>query len=317
VVGEELTFRPGGRGDLAQTFALSERAVHDVAARHGALDSAAPPTDADIRRRWRRQRPLIEFIAAQPGGTYCICEGGDGPVGYARVVRFGDVEELTELMIDPEHQGRGIGRALLERAWPGDPSPDLGRLVVATGAPADLSLYTTFGVMPVAGHWHMRHRAEEYLERRSRETDVTEPAVHVLKADRATAEWQRLEPEAIGHERPAVHDFFGRERTCLATVDDASGQASALCWVSGDGEIGPAVGRRPADLVPVVLAALDRVAMTQEPTYLGVFASSIAWWLLRRLRGLGFRVHWPGWVMSSEPMPGLDRYLPTRPPNLL
>jgi GNAT superfamily N-acetyltransferase len=316
VVGEELTFREGARGDLEHTFALSERAVHDVAARHGALDSAAPPSDADIRRRWRRQRPLIEFMAAQPGGSYHICESGEGPVGYARVVRFGDVEELTELMIEPEHQGRGIGRALLERAWPGDPSPDLGRLVVATGAPADLSLYTNFGVMPVAGHWHLRHRTEDYLERRSKEIDATEPAVHVLKADRAVAAWQRLEPQAIGHERPAVHDFFGRERTCLAAVDD-SGRAVALCWVSSDGEIGPAVGERPQDLVPVVLAALDRVAMTQEPIHLGVFASSIAWWLLRRLRKLGFRVHWPGWVMSSEPIPGLDRYLPTRPPNLL
>ncbi len=313
---DELTFRAGERSDLAATFALSERAVHDVAARHGVLDPT-PPTDADIRRRWQRQRSLVEFMAAQPDGSYHICEGGEGPVGYARIVRFGDVEELTELMIDPEHQGRGIGRALLERVWPGDPSPDLGRVVVATGAPADLSLYTNFGVMPVAGHWHLRQRTEDYLERRSKEIDASEPAVHVLKADRAVTEWQRLEPEALGHERPALHEFFGRERTCLAHVDNSTARADGLCWVSSDGEIGPAVGERPQDVVPVVLAALDRVAKTQEPSHLGVFASTIAWWLLSRLRGLGFRVHWPGWVMSSEPMPGLDRYMPTRPPNLL
>ena len=314
---DELNFRAGERADLADTFALSERAVFEVAARHGALDSAAPPTDADIRRRWQRQRPLIEFLAAQPGGSYHLCLDGDRPVGYARVVRFGNIEELTELMVDPEHQGRGVGRALLGRVWPGDPSPDLGRVVVATGAPADLSLYTNFGVMPAAGHWHLRQRTDDYLERRSKEIDAAEPAVHVLEADRAVAEWQRLEPEALGHERPAVHEFFGRERTCLACMDESTGRASGLCWVSTDGEIGPAVGREPEDVVPVVLAALDRVAKTQEPPQLGVFASTIAWWLLRRLRGLGFRVHWPGWVMSSEPIPGLDRYLPTRPPNLL
>ena len=35
--------------------------------------------------------------------------------------------------------------------------------------------------------------------------------------------------------------------------------------MSGQGEIGPAVGQNPEDLVPVVLAALDRVAKMQEP----------------------------------------------------
>ena len=34
-------------------------------------------------------------------------------------------------------------------------------------------------------------------------------------------------------------------------------------------------------------------------------------------RGLGFRVYWPSWVMCSVPLPGLDRYVPTRPPTLL
>jgi hypothetical protein len=48
-----------------------------------------------------------------------------------------------------------------------------------------------------------------------------------------------------------------------------------------------------------------------------VFATTISWWLLRRLRTLGFTVFWPGWVMCSEPLPGLDRYTPTRPPHLL
>lgn len=38
---------------------------------------------------------------------------------------------------------------------------------------------------------------------------------------------------------------------------------------------------------------------------------------LRRLRGLGFKLTWPSWVLCSVPLPGLDRYVPTRPPILL
>jgi hypothetical protein len=155
------------------------------------------------------------------------------------------------------------------------------------------------------------------MERRSLELDSTEPGVHALTPERAVSEWKRLEPSAIGHERPRLHDFFGRTRTCLATVDGARGEAVALCWVSSTGEIGPAVGEEAEHLVPVVLAALDRVAKQQEPETFGVFCTTDSWWLLDRLRRLGFRIHWPSWVMCSVPLPGLDRYLPTRPARLL
>ena len=213
-------------------------------------------------------------------------------MAYARVVQFGEMEELTELMVDPNHQGQGIGRALLEQCWPGDPTPELGRVVVATGEPTDLGLYMEFGVMPVAGHWHIRQRTDRYLERRSQEIERVETAVHVLKPDRAVDEWLRLEPPVVAHERRPLHEFLCRDRTCLATIDPDSHEATSLCWVSGEGEIGPAVGATPADIVPVVLAALDRVAATVEPEYLSLFSTTIAWWLLKRLRGLGFEIWW-------------------------
>jgi GNAT superfamily N-acetyltransferase len=311
-----VEFREGTPRDLPATFALSERAIHDVAVRQNVLPASSGPSESAIRSHWLQHRGMIEFLAARPHGRYWIAQKGAEIVGYARVVRFGAIEELTELMVEPEHQRQGIGRGLLDRCWPGDPTPDLGRLVVAAGAPIDLTLYPDFGVMPVTGHWHLRVSTARYLERRAQEVDAPDTAVHVLAPPRAVAEWQRLEPAAIDHERPELHEFFARDRSCLATVAP-DGRATAVCWVSGQGEIGPAVGATPEDLVPLVLGALDRVAKTQEPDELSLFCTTIAWWLLRRLRGLGFRVYWPSWVMCSVPLPGLDRYVPTRPPHLL
>ena len=314
----DTAFRDGSAADLAKTFELSELTMHESAVRQGVVPAEPRLTGAHIRSDWLRQRSLIEFIAAQPGGRYVICEGADGePIGYARVVRFGAMEEVTELMVAPEHQGRGIGRALLERCWPGDPTPDLGRIVVASGAPGDLTLYTKFGVMPVAGHWHMRARTEDYVKLRTQEVDMPDPEVHVLQPENAVAEWCRLEPGAIGHERPALHEFFARDRTCLAYPGQDGEGPAALCWVSSENEIGPSIGAAAGDLMPVVLAALDRVAKAQEPETLSVYVTSLSWWLIRRLRVLGFQVFWPGWVMCSVPLPGLDRYAPTRPPHVL
>ena len=311
----DFTFREGARADLRAAFTVSELALHDTAVRSG-VPVGAPPPEARIEADWQQRRELLELTAAQPGSGFWLCEHRDEVVGVGRVARFGEMDELTELVVLPEHHGKGIGRELLERLWPGNPTPDLGRVVVAAGAAADLTLYSDFGVMPVAGHWHMRARAEDFLECRSREIDTAEPAVVVLESDKAVGEWKRLEPQAIGHRRPRLHEFFGRSRTCLATVGE-DGQATALCWIGANGAIGPAVGSTSQDLVPVVLQALDRVAKTREPDTLSVFCTTDSWWLLRRLRSLGFRVWWPSWVMCSVPLPGLDRYMPTRPAHLL
>lgn len=312
----DLSFRDGAAADLRGTFAMSERTAYEAAARQGILPPGREPSDEQIRADWRRQRSLIEFLAARPEGRYEICEQDGEAVGYARVVRFGGVDELTELMVRPDQQEHGIGRALVERCWPGEPAPGTARLVIAAGAPSDLSLYSGFGVAPVAGHWHMRLARERYLEARAGERDPGTEQAHVLEPDHAVVEWNRLEPPAIGHERPDLHAFLARERFCLACLDDL-GIARGLCWVSTDGDVGPAVGELPGALEPVVLAALDRVARIQEPDHLSVFVTTASWRLLSRLRGLGFRVWWPSWIMCSTPLPNLARYVPTRPPHVL
>ena len=312
-----VTFRPGRAGDLRAVFELGELAWDASRRSRGLLGVEEGRSREELEADWQRWRSFFEFVAAQPDGAFWIAEDGDEVVGYTRMAHFGAMDELTELWVKPSHAGRGIGHALLEKVWPESPTPERGRVVVTLGTPVDLSLYTEFGVMPVSGHWHLRHRVDQYLERRAHEVDAAEPSVHGLTANRAVEEWKRLEPAAIGHERPLLHEFLGRTRTSLALLDQDSGQARALCWVSSDGDIGPAVAESPEDLVPVVLAALDNVAKAQGPESFGVFCTTDSWWLLDRLRRLGFRVRWPAWVMSSVPLPGLDRYVPTAPPRLL
>ena len=311
---EGVEFRSGRAADLRPAFELSRRALDSLARSLGV--QAGPPTDADsLARQWERRRPLVEFVSAQEG-HFELAERDGRLVGFARSCTFGDMEELTELHVAPEHADRGIGSALLSRVWPGDPTPKLGRVAVAPGVSRVLNAVTAHGMMPAAGHWHMRARTSDYLEARSLVTDAAEPAVVVLEPDRARDEWQALEPAAIGHARPQLHEFFARTRTCLASVDD-TGRPSALCWAGMDDSVGPAVGVTSQDLVPVVLQALDRVAKNMEPETMSVYCATHSWWLLRRLRSLGFEIVWPIWVMSSVPLPGLDRYLPTRPAHVL
>lgn len=311
---EGVEFRDGRAADLRPAFVLSRLALQGMAESLGV--DVGPATDAEsLARQWEHRRPLVEFVSAQEG-RFVLAERDGELVGFARTCVFGQMEELSELHVAPAHTRQGIGPALLDEIWPGAPTREMGRVAVAPGVSRVLNAVTAHGMMPAAGHWHMRSRTADYLEARSRVTDAAEPPVVVLEADRAREEWQALEPDAIGHARPGLHEFFARTRTCLASVDDA-GRPSALCWAGMDDAVGPAVGVTSQDLVPVVLQALDRVAKTQEPDTLSVYCATHSWWLLRRLRSLGFEIVWPIWVMSSVPLPGLDRYLPTRPAHVL
>jgi hypothetical protein len=231
------------------------------------------------------------------------------------VVQFGDVEELTELMVEREYRGRGLGHELLSRCWPPDGARTAQRVVVAVGAPTDLTLYSAFGMRPVTGHWHLRASARAFLTACAQEPQRDEGRVVALAGDRARREWRRLEPAALGLDRPAVHEFFASARTCLALLDRE--EITAVCWVDRDGNVGPAVGASPEATADVVVEALQRAARSTATDWIGVFCTTANRVLHQRLRTLGFWVHWPSWVMSSAALPVLDRYVPTRPPYIL
>ena len=58
---------------------------------------------------WERSRAFFEFLAAQPNGSFWIGEDGDEIVAYTRMARFGAMDELTELWVEPSHAGQGMG----------------------------------------------------------------------------------------------------------------------------------------------------------------------------------------------------------------
>ena len=133
-----LSFRQGHASDLRATFELGEAALDASRKERGLLAPDHRRAEDDLDTRWERERGLLEFIVAQADGAFVICEEDEQLVGYTRVARFGEMDELTELWVAPSHAGLGVGRALLERCWPESPTPELGRVVLGIGRPADL-----------------------------------------------------------------------------------------------------------------------------------------------------------------------------------
>ena len=100
-------------------------------------------------------------------------------------------------------------------------------------------------------------------------SDATSGAIQVYRRDAALA----------GNEFPLTVNGTATP-LALMTVSPFSGVArGANVTLRGLG-----FGTTPAEVIPVVLAALDRVAKTQEPPMLSIYASTTSWHLLHRLR---------------------------------
>ena len=159
--GERAHLPRGPRERPARpSFELGEAALD--ASRARARPAARGRSAHDGRScatRWAHERPLLEFIAAQPGGCFLRLRGRR---------RAGRLRARRPLRRDGR-AGRAVGRARARRprasaggcssaAGPSRPRPSSGGSWWRSARPADLTLYTEFGVMPVSGHWHMRHR---------------------------------------------------------------------------------------------------------------------------------------------------------------
>ena len=115
-------------------FELGEVAWDESRRARGLIDEVATP--AQLAEAGRRERPLIEFMAAQPGGCFLVCEEATSSSATCVVARFATMDELAELWVAPEHRGPGRepgpARALLAgvahaRAWAGSWWPSARR----------------------------------------------------------------------------------------------------------------------------------------------------------------------------------------------
>jgi GNAT superfamily N-acetyltransferase len=139
-----LTFRRAGPDDSRALFTIFVRAVHELGLRLGVETfsggGAAPPVPDDL---WPEREPLFAHLARTAAHAW-IAEEDGVPMGYARsIVRDGTLE-LTEFFVLPERQSGGIGRELLERAFPA--SGARHRSIIATPDLRALARYLRSGL---------------------------------------------------------------------------------------------------------------------------------------------------------------------------
>jgi GNAT superfamily N-acetyltransferase len=230
-----MEIRPTTDADVPALDVVFRAAIGDVFRRHG-FEPPNPPPEAFAAQ----QRHLLRHDAER-----CfVAEVGGRVVAFVAALERGDAWFLSSLFVRPGHQGRGLGRALLERAWGGESR----RRMTLTDSiqPISNGLYARHGLVPTTPLLALVGTPR--VEAR----DVLEPAAPTTEALAA------LDLAAYGFDRSVDHAYWsgvGRGTLWLR-----GGEAAAYSYVVDGAWIGPvggADGRAAADALRAELARAE------------------------------------------------------------
>ena len=208
------TFRPATNEDLAACAAIWRTSINDYTNR---LNLPEIPDDlAAVLRLYGHLR------STDPDG-FVVAEQVDG-TGDARIVAFvsslrrGPLWFLSMLFVLPEMQGKGLGRALLERVMPPAGSASLATCTDSV-QPISNALYASLGMvprMPLLRLVGLPERRGELAPlpagiRAVPFEEIRDGAADGLRASALDDELDALDREVVGFAHRQDHDMVRRE----------------------------------------------------------------------------------------------------------
>jgi len=292
-----VRFRRGTPADSRRAFDLSIAAVSELMARQN-----QPTTDGDAF--WKVLQPYISHLAEHAAEWWLAEDPSDGSlVGHARSVERGGLFELSELFVRPGFQTKGLGKQLIERAFPNGRG-DV-RVIIATNDVRALARYyaagtvARFSMATLSGAPKPAPRCE--LEVVSAQLDDV-------------AVFAELEKAVVGYPRDADYPWLFRQREAL--LYRRHGRAVGFAFFSKTG-LGPIAALEPADQRSI-LVDLENRAHASAIDEMSLSVPTVNDIAMNHLFGRGFKIDGAlQFFMSSRPFGNFDRFIAFAPPIVL
>ena len=302
----ESRFRRRLAKEMPDVFRVFRRSLFDYLRRTGQVDHTVDLTSVTaIEESWARHATWMEHLAATAAEDW-VAEDPDGRIiGWAQSIERDGMLELTMFFVDPQAQSRGVGRGLLERAFP------LGRghtrTISATLDPRAIALYLQFGVsylttsIDVVGQPRACDVATDLLIERVEPGGRADAVTSIADIERAL----------LGHARPEDTRFLLGERP--AWLARRGGRVVGMAFGMGGDCTGPMGALDPADL-PALMGTVENDAVERDVKELGFTIPMVNATALGHVLGRGFHVDtFYTFILSSSHQMRLDRYIETQP----
>ena len=238
------------------------------------------------------------LLASCPEGFWVAEDGPGGSIiGIASAVRRPPLWILNNFYVHPDFHGRGIGKALLQKAF--DCRDGCNRsLVHASSHPSAQALYLQFGMRPQPYSILFKAPPAAGPGSPSRLDAGPHPLDAILPV------LQDLDLNTLGYARPADHRLWA-ENGAYFLVRDGS-RTVGYFRTSPDGYLGPLVAADERWIEPILDWAIycqHKITGSRHELFVpGANQAAIGWLLAR-----GYRFHELNLMMCSHPMPGLAR----------
>jgi len=298
----DTVVRRGTLADAEAVYRVFVESTADLEKRFGTPDEKNIWIDAEwVAKYWIERRSLFDHMT-RTADEYWVAERGGEIVGFARAATHDGVRELLEFFVVPGHQAQGIGKQLLQRAFPAGGVRH--RIIMATTEIHALSRYLKAGVYPRFPIYYFFRKPEAVAV----ETDLE--FVRATASPETLATLRAIDREILEFERDVDHEFLLSDRQ--ADLYYRNGQVVGYGY-TGKGT-GPIALLHQADF-PAVLARAESEAAAAGEDEFGMYLPMINRHAVDYMLGRGFQID-PFTVlfMSDSPFGKFEHYIITSPP---
>jgi GNAT superfamily N-acetyltransferase len=299
-----VSVRRGSIADSYAVFEVFEESLADLIRRLGSMEPTSIADPEALARMWQERQSLYEHLA-ESADQFWLAERGGQVIGFARSIVRDDLRMLTEFFVVPSAQSSGLGRALLDRAFP--TSGSSRRMIIASLDMRAQALYLRAGVyprFPVYYFWRAPKQREVATDL------VFEPLV---RSHATMSTLGDLDIALLGHRRDADHTWLLAERQGYIYLRE--GRPVGYGYVGKRN--GPFALLDTNDL-PAALAQAESTAAASERDHFGLEVPMINRAAVDYLLSCGYRVEsFMAMFMSDAPFGRFDHYIITSPPFIL
>ncbi len=301
-----IAYRPGTLEDMRPVFDMFRESMTDLLIRNGwAVEETWWQTPEAVDRTWSTWQDLLAFLTTH-AEQFWVAENDGQIIGFARTVLEDSVRELTEFFVRPGTQSAGVGRGLLERAFPVEGANI--RCIMATTDNRAQALYLKNGVYPRFAIQTL-YRQPEAIKL---ETDlVFKP---ITNTPEIISSLKTIDSDVLGFERSRFHQFLANYRKGFLFYRNEQPVGYGYFGISA---IGPIALLNESDY-PAILAYAENEAFKIGWERFGVElplinSSAVDYLLDRGFKMENFRMLF----MSDKPFGNFEKYIIASPAFLL
>lgn len=294
-------YRLARPGDLDEVATVFSTAIDDLDKRHGFFVQPTPRSPPN---------PQYAFWLKKDPNSFWVAEEDGRIVGYTFSFLRGSLWFLADLFIMPAHQGKGVGRGLIERtlgSWKGHRITNRALITPAFNR-SSASLYMRFGMFPRQVLYFasaLRENIVQRLESRDAKSLVPEESASI---EGVASELERIDKRALGFPLGWHHEFFFGVQQARCFIFRSNNRSKGYAYLRRNGRIGPLVVTSMSSFGPALKASLTLAAEGDSKDVTIFFAGSNEEASSACVRH-GFRITYPLLFMSAHPMGDWNNYL--------